>query len=386
MKIFYKLVFFLFLLRKLSPKIVQTLSNIGGAYNEVFRVGDPGQTSSIKLSLTSEFSYLSPYIFNKNKSESYRFRRKLQIAPNVTGEEAVDFFTFYSEPKLTVGSYKFIYISEKRMDHIDSFSLSYQFKDNDTSYSFIHALKRAGYIDSPSFTFIHKPFHIIEIEYGGISHVDPLKNYSQKCVVNPEIKKWGCELTKMFYYNNNDTSFPENEIQLEKNQNIIFETSFKSINVPRKIMPLLKETFMKPYLEQKFCNHHRMKDFEFFACVCTRREELGTLYLVFHDKILIKINNTNLLEEYMGTCFFVIQYNRMINDSNDIWYAGTNFLELFDISFNYEDSTVTFFNYEPLDYIVNKQINNYTNYIKNIYILILIILLGMSILLVIKYK
>ena len=388
MKIFYKLVFLLFFLHRLSPKIIQELTNIAGSYNEIFHVGEPGQTVSIKLSLTNEYTFLSPFIFRKNYSESYRFQKTLEIAPDITGEEALDCFTFYSEPKLTINSYKFIYIIKKRTDYMDSFSLAYQLKDNDTSYSFIHALKKAGYIDKPSFTLINKPFNTVEIEYGGISHVDPSKKYSHKCVVNPEIKKWGCELTKMFYYNNDVTSSPEIELKLEKNQNIIFETSFNKINAPKKIMSLLRETFLKPYIEEKICKYHEIQDFDFFTCSCKRREELRTLYLVFQDKILIKINNTHLVEEYMDICFFIIQYSKMMSDSNDTWYAGTNFLNLFDMSFDYEEGSVTFFNAQPFDYSVNTPINYYTNYIQNISIIITIILLGvgLSLLLVIRYK
>ena len=39
----------------------------------------------------------------------------------------------------------------------------------------------------------------------------------------------------------------------------------------------------------------------------------------------------------------------MMNDSNDTWYAGTNFLNLFDMSFDYEEGSVTFFNAQPFD-------------------------------------
>ena len=78
----------------------------------------------------------------------------------------------------------------------------------------------------------------------------------------------------------------------------------------------------------------------------------------------------------------------MMSDSNDTWYAGTNFLNLFDMSFDYEEGSVTFFNAQPFDYSVKNPTNNYTNYIQNIYIIITIILLGMSLLLllVIRYK
>ena len=78
----------------------------------------------------------------------------------------------------------------------------------------------------------------------------------------------------------------------------------------------------------------------------------------------------------------------MMSDSNDTWYAGTNFLNLFDMSFDYEEGSVTFFNAQPFDYSVNTPINYYTNYIQNISIIITIILLGvgLSLLLVIRYK
>ncbi len=373
-----KLLFLLSFIFRAASQLVQKVTVIGGAYSVIFRIGDPGQTTTLTTSLSKEFTYVSPFVFKKEYCQSYVSAGMMDITPTMRGEELVDVFTFYYEPKIAVQKMKFVYIRNKTSMFKDSYSLAYKHRNNDIAYSLVHQLKKIGYIDKAAFAFVNHPHNNKEIMYGGIAEIDTINKYKASFDIEANMTHWGCKLSKMFY--KIEGSDKEIDIDIGRGNIMRLESEKGSIWAPKKIIEQIRDSFMKDFINNKTCFYNDLTNMAFIACNCKYQKQFSiNINFVFDDHILYTINKDNFLEDYLGTCFLSIEYSKEYNDSEDQWIFGTILLNQFNTLFDYDSNRVTFYSDTPIEYHMRNFNSNHSTIIRKIYLLVTLSQIGMII-------
>ena len=166
------------------------------------------------------------------------------------------------------------------------------------------------------------------------------KKYKGKCnvVEGNNNTAWGCNLTLIaigfkyntsssYYYYNKDRGYYYSFFQLNQ----------RKVSVPGKYYEFLKNKIFSTWINRKKCYFNSKS-----RLVCnTVFIKSGEMYLdIYFDKVKFRLTLTDIFDE-MGDMSELIMD---INEKNDTeWIFGVSFLKLYNLLFDYEDKSITFY-------------------------------------------
>ena len=255
---------------------------------------------------------------------------------------------------------------------IDSIGLAHHF--NNKELSFVHHLVNNKIISKPIFGIGLTGYQSGTLDLGGFSsEITGTYPYFHSFKWNSFNKRyWGINLYSIVFDNN---------FVYDNDYKISFQVKEKYIYAPQNFMHYLKEVVFKDYFLNGTCNEIPATMKQGINCECKIYEMFPTIYFVFEDGIGINIEPTRLFTEYAERCWFIIKENANRNgiyNEENTWEFGNLFFNKNPGEFDYDNDLITLYSYEPFKIFDIKSKNN-NSYIKNIYIIITIINIIMSV-------
>lgn len=307
-----------------------------------------------KLSLQLPASYFN--VFNNNfsiweidtvKFDTKTYTRNLLFEDIECGNIPVS-ICFYQVPNLPFNKNAF------------SFSLQYI---ND-SYSIIHQLKKKNKIKDLIFSF--QP----ESDLGGRMYVGGIppgiieNKYKMECNVIGE--QWGCKFN-MIYLSNNEN---ETLYSYKDNSIILFDTALEGIRVPRKYFSYLSEVIFKEKISQGNC-YIKEEEIKYIVCHESLKEKIEKYVNIVIEGKELRIESKVLMNQEFKQTNEIGFY--IIENTNDKWILGSNFIHYFISSFDYDTRKVSFFSNEPIKSLSIDDNNQNRTFVVILTIIILLI-------------
>ena len=231
-------------------------------------------------------------------------------------------------------------------------SFSKNFEDFNTSL--VYLLKYNNIIDSLKFSFINEFIEKYNIYFGNLpNNIINENKFSKTCKVNKKFFGWSCNLTSIII---------DNKI-IKNNYFSIFETNHSEIFVPKEIFNKIVK-YSNNLFSKKYCDIIDNK----IICKNYLINKFPNIIFVFDEKIGFIFNYKFLFNSIFGSSILIISVNPYRNE----WNFGINFLEKFNITFDYENNEIKFYSNNKNNLI---NINSFYNkiYIKIILKFLLII-------------
>lgn len=216
--------------------------------------------------------------------------------------------------------------------------LAYKF--DDPSFSFIHRLKKNGYIDQLAFTLDSNnyDFKAGYIYYGGTPKSLIKKKYSTSLQVDESHKTWGFNLKSI--------KIGDYPMYLNSHYSY-FTTDNDRLFVPESVMAYFNNTVFKNYYLNGTCKYFNEKE-KFINCQCNQIKNFPNLTFEFGNDAKISINSERSFKKLGSgnTCLFLAQYNYI--DEEEKWLFGSFFFRFFITEFNYEKKSIILYSNSPL--------------------------------------
>ena len=214
--------------------------------------------------------------------------------------------------------------------------------------------------------FLYNPDYLINAK-GEILIGDLPNNYNPKnyyidqlrktySIYTPQLFKWGLQFQDIFYYKNNNSlnndNFKKNESKME---NISVTDVQININNYIILSPMIyfhkiKNDFFDFYIKQGICKIY--KDIEYTSIACEKSEKFGienlkdfpTLYMKHHEfNYTFEFTYEDLFLEKDHNFWFLIALSSFQNDLEE-WNMGIIFLRKYNLIFNQDTKTISFYN------------------------------------------
>ena len=243
---------------------------------------------------------------------------------------------------LTYDCFNVLHCSDNIFGIPMTFPLGFNFKNLNSSI--VHRLYQESKITSKQFAFDPSP-------NGGqmyFGKFDPKKiqgKFFTKCSI-PSIQHqaWGCSLSAVKYSTKKGTTF----LNLKSTDFAYLQASHKEIYATKELMDYLKEVVFKDLLEQKLCEIEHKKYYQYL--ICQSQVNFNNSYLFFHlDGADFEFEMNELLETRINmqkTKEFLI----MKHDLYDRLELGTIFLKKYFTVFDYDSSSITFYQDEAFKF------------------------------------
>lgn len=251
-------------------------------------------------------------------------------------------------------------------------SFGMQYKINNELFSLVHMLKKNNKIDSLSYSFSPKETDETKgkLYFGSLPDRVKNKKYKGGCNVDRNQTKWSCELKRIkigeFIYENKDK--------------MNFQSRERSTIVPSSFYNQIRDLYIKDFFDREECREiFTLETFQFFVCNCSILNYLPSIEFTF-ENFIYKTNLKYFINKNKEYCFIDFQANL---EHNDNWIFGTNFLNLFVSTFDYEKNYITFYS----DIVIIQSENAKLKYM--ILCIIIILLFGISIITInniVQYK
>ena len=306
--------------------------------------------------ITSEISlYLNRTIINTYLSlDSITFREsnesKNMTIKNIQTElyKCYDLLTLINTENNKIFSVNISFyqqINKQLLINYNILSFSKDFED--LNNSLVYLLKYNNFIDSLKFSFINEFNEKYNIYFGNLpNNIINENKFSKICNINKKFFGWSCNLTSIIIDNK----------KIINNYFSIFETNHSEILVPKEIfnqiIKNLNNLFSKNYCDiidnKIICQNYLINKFP-------------NIIFVFDEKIGFIFNYKFLFNSIFGSSILIISVNPYRNE----WNFGINFLEKFNITFDYEKNEIKF-------YSNNKNLININFFYNKIYIKIIL--------------
>lgn len=231
----------------------------------------------------------------------------------------------------------FLALNNPDVKYDDSLSLSYHAYDD--NFSLINILYRNKMISYKRFSFV-KDNDNIKLILGGIPSIYTNTQYKGSCKV-VDNKYWGCNLTQVNLYVKYDNRTSSGNFMNKKENNYysLFQTNSKEISVPSRYYDFLHQSYMKQMINKGVCI---LSPDKLYVCKSSFVSVLSfTLELTFNEMILV-LNTKDLFEDQGVWSSLIIKRNDNANE----WKIGTGVLHKFNVLFDYDKNSISFYSNE----------------------------------------
>lgn len=331
---------FVFLSIQYSNTVSITYNTMGGSYYSFFTMLNRSKTFVFDLAQDSTFvSTLSKdnILYNETliicplNNDDCRISYKINA--NVT-------MNYNNNETYLIKSFPMFKLPEYEHKFLDTIGLSY--KHRNFKYNFISSI--SNIINSNNFiiTKVNLTSNTGNIIFGDIdSNINSLYNVS--CNVNTFYPYWGCKLNTLMITSNN------NAINVDVNYYALFQINQTQMWVPYEFFDnVVKPMLIENFIDNGLCKKYRSKYIERYICQCDVLIKMPKVGFVFGNKEnSIEIEGKYLFEKYGKECKFIIE--GILFDNYKHFIIGSFLLRHFDTYFNYNKSSITFYNNIPFN-------------------------------------
>lgn len=218
--------------------------------------------------------------------------------------------------------------------------LSFALNPEDKEMSVMHQVYNKKLINKMIFSIGASGDKSIYMYLGGVPPVVSYSGSSGECDVVGN--SWGCSLNEIFFEevfentkNKKLFSYPLN------NKVAVFSTDTRKIQVTSDYFNFLKKSLFKEAFDKNLCkiyNNHR-------TILCENAQiifdSLPSFITFVFDSVSLSINKEHLVDDRE----FVFELKED-NDNNNEWIFGIKFIQLFFMSFDYEQKKISFYLYK----------------------------------------
>ena len=201
---------------------------------------------------------------------------------------------------------------------------------SDESFSFLHRLKSEKQINQLIFGFVP---HVESnrkngsVYYGGVPYTVRENKTSYTCKVTTRDSSWGCPIDKVYV----------NNIEYKNRNYAYLNANRREVLVPQSFYGFIKEKILLLYIDDKICTEELYNENYYFRC---RESVKNTIKEIRFDFGKFSLRMTNYFLCGGGSCDFLLQYNPYTNNT---WVIGAAFISEYDVFFNYEDRSISFY-------------------------------------------
>lgn len=401
----------------------------------IISIGEPSYEIKAFLSVQhSYFSITSNHITkNVNEFSSHYDLKKSNSFKNITNSNSRRLFDIKNDFiakekfKLNVFNYQkkehynisiddmiFIYDNKKKDTNdkdkkINSYYLNIGFQiinqkkiNERNKYNFIYQLKKRNIIKNYDWciffekgknengNFLYNPDELINAK-GKLLIGDLPNNYNPNnfnenqllttySIYNNQVFKWGLEFSSIYYNisSNITRKITINDVQLNINNYLILCPMIYYYNI--------KRDFFDYYISKKICKVYQGREYKTFYCEksenfnATNLEQFPTLYMNHKDfQYTFEFTYEDLFVEKDNQYWFLVALS-IYNTDMEEWFMGIIFLRKYNLIFNQDTKTISYYNInlpasKKKEFIINEKFVGY--------IIIIFIIIVLSILLII---
>ena len=290
------------------------------------------KATSFHLDLNLNYTWISKFFINKyfyirNITKYEHLNLTINDIGNANALILKDNFYLKSSEKnkdIIIKDFNFYLFENKNFVGFDSIGLSHNFYN--TTFSFIHQLKKQNIIDKLNFALVKNTFNNGLIFFGGLPNEIIKNKIKSICYINRTNINWNCKLNKIGNFINN----------YEVNFNI--NTDY--ILAPKYYIKYLRYIFFIKYRNLSLCNETfddslYPKNKTYFICNVSKFKNFPPLIFDFINfKLLF-----NLEDLFIGNVL-MIQSNEY---NHNKWIIGNIFLNKLISQFDLENFSITFY-------------------------------------------
>ena len=331
MELFSFIYLFVFLLQRVLSKYVEyAMTYIGGSIYSQVGIGTPPLAITSRICLLSNYSHFASnaYHYKSSKTAEVFDEKEIMVEEAlIKANQMSDIIKIYGHPYGEF-RYSFFLFQSQFSNKADCLALGYTKENED--FSLVHQLKKKELINELSFTL----FNMTKIIYGELP-IEIKRNLSlvSQCEMNQNIPFWNCKLNAILIENK----------KIEIDDFIFFQSTHRTIFVPKYFIELLKQKIFNKYIKKGICSeieiYNSISSF-MIRCNCSAIENFPSLsFLVGNYKFVL---NKEKLFEYSinDNCFFNLRESTY---SDKKWIVGTSFYSQYTTTFNYEKDSISFF-------------------------------------------
>ena len=330
-----------------SAEIAIPFKSISERDNVVIKTNILGENKNCSIDITSseQLIYLSKETFKKQNLYSSKYISLI----NQDGEKIegyikitnVEFTGNEYRNSLTIENINSIIIKSNKKKQIHSFGLSHYIKEEN---SLVHSLYDSNLISQRQFSILYSYPDWGTLSFGKEGTlVTDMKNLQRECKAVNSIY-WGCHLSGIYIENVElpleDEKIKKNNINVEINQDTIFDNGTPDVIIPEEIFEFFYEFYFEKslFLEKK-CKIYENHFYKKIICDKLNKndfEEMKRIHFVFDDIVDIYL---------LGKYFFDKDKNFKIIyiKGNDNIILGKVFLSHYYTIYSYDENTITFF-------------------------------------------
>ena len=284
------------------------------------------------LDLNLNYTWISKFFINKyinirNKTKYEHLNISINDIGNANALILKDNFYLKSSEKnkdIIIKDFNFYLFENKNFVGFDSIGLSHNIYN--TTFSFIHQLKKHKIIDKLNFAIVKNKFNGGLIFFGGIPNEIIKNKIKSICDIKRKNNNWNCQLNQIGNFINN--------------YEVNFNVNTDYILAPKNYIIYLRYFFFVKYRNLSLCNETfddslYPKNKTYFTCNVSKFKNFPPLIFDFINfKILFNIEDL-----FIGN-ILMIQSNEY---NYNKWIIGNIFLNKFIIQFDLENYSITFY-------------------------------------------
>lgn len=321
------------------------ISNIDVAYQGYIDFSVPSKKHYFHYNMEIPFSYVTKYSVNQGYFQTSDIDFSSKINVSLFNNEQLIAHTlkssmYFSKIKTNPKLEKFTFLFFPTTAVADTLSLAHNFISDE--YNLIERLYKENIITKRKFSFYINSAFTGELILGEIpSSIKSKFKYKSQCNVVKQNKEniWSCNLDSIKIKGGKDKLDINYYVQKD-NKISYFQTTDKSIKVPRYFFDYINETIFTEYLNKNICNSHTIGLKHFFKCECEETYPFPTFYFEFEGMTIV-LDRDMIFQDYITVCYFQIE--TWDDLSNNEWVFGIPVFKMFIPEFNFDEEVITFY-------------------------------------------
>lgn len=299
---------------------------VSGTYNIDLTNVEKNKTFYFEINLVNNYSYLDNF---------YHQNYNLEDSIGLINFEHYTFHYVVSTGQFKLDNSTIVPINYvcfvEEVHEFNSLSFSYKFFKEE--YSLIDWLYKNKKIPHKSFSLVNSGYKKGTLFFGGIPQKIKDKFFNFTCDVEKQYHTWGCKIDKIIF----------NKEEIINDKQMILSATDRRIKVPKYFAKILNETYFYKHEKNKTCEFMKAMAYSFWKCDIKSTEFFPKIIFVINGYTL-SISENLLYRIQANRKYFLIEENFV--DPN-VWQFGIPLFTAYHTLFDYENSTLTFYDRYP---------------------------------------
>ena len=334
-----------------SAEIAIPFKSINERDNVVIKTNILGEIKNCSIDITSseQILYLTKETFNEhNIYDDKKITKKNQDGDNIKGfikNTNIEFLGNNYHKSVFIKNISSILVKSNDKDKIHSFGFSHFIKEEN---SLVHSLYNSHLISERQFSILYSYPDWGTLSFGKEGTlVTDMKQLQRQCKAVNSIY-WGCHLSGIYIEDIDlpleDEKIKKNNINIEVNQDTIFDNGSSDVIVPEEVFDFFYKNFFKKSLfDEKKCHLYENHFLKRIICEGLENsrnknefEKFKRVHFVFDDVVDIYVLGKYLFDKNKNFKVIFIKKNRN-------FIIGKIVLSHYYMIYNYDEDRIKFF-------------------------------------------